>query len=144
MKNLILALILFAGFQCGYAADGAAVYRTVLSGISVLTQDSTRALDVGKFKFFSGQINVTGTTVDIDSIAWECSNDKIDNFSEYNRCPDKDGSITYGLVFNNITAAGTFFKSIAPPPTRNQRFIVFAGATASGDMSITFTFVAIP
>ena len=93
MKRIFIGILLLCSAWYFIAAQNVAIFRTVISGVTALTQDSTAVVDIGSFKFFSLQIQVTGTTVDIDSIIWECSNGLIGNFDEFTRCPDRNGSV---------------------------------------------------
>ena len=140
----ILILLLFAGalFSRDYRAqivkreaNEKKLFQAVAAA-DTATSLVTKSIEIGEYAFFSIQMNLTGSNIDIDSVVVEVGLDP--DTSNFTRALDATESIGWSRVFTIATTTTTQMASFAPPPSRFMRLRTFTGQTAAPSYTVTY------
>jgi len=143
MKKLLF-LLLFAGtlFARDYRAqivkreaNEARAFQTVAAA-DTATSLLTKSIEIGEYAFFSLQMTISGSNIDIDSVVIEVG--LAPDTSNFVRALDANESITWAVVFTATTTGVAQMASFAPPPSRFMRIRTFTGQTAAPNYTITY------
>ena len=116
-------------------ANEAKVFQTVAAADTATTL-VTKSVEIGEYAFFSVQMNITGDSIDIDSVIVEVGLDP--DTSNFVRATDAAGSITWAKVFTTATTTTTQMASFAPPPSRFMRIKTFTGQRVAPNYTVTY------